>query len=40
VKYTLDEHETVKRRAEAAGTSIQKYVKDMTVFGKLQTRKP
>ena len=39
VKYTVEEHQTVKRRADTAGVSIQKYVKDMTVFGKLQARK-
>jgi len=40
VKYTVDEHATVKRRADAAGLSLQKYIKAMTIDGKVNGHKP
>lgn len=35
LKYTPEELETVRRRAQSAGLSIQKYCRYMTIDGKL-----
>lgn len=35
LKYTEQELETVRRRAQSAGLSIQKYCRYMTIDGKL-----
>lgn len=36
---TLDEHETLKRRAKAADMTIHNYLKSVAIDGKLPKRK-
>jgi len=39
VRYSKEDHATVKRRAEAAGVSLHQFILDMTIHGKVQRKK-